>query len=65
MASAMGIAYDAQQKLPSAGGESGVVLVFIPHVCGIAVFSPELGKDGVSVAGADFVHKIAAKYKFK
>lgn len=65
MTSSMGVARDCQQKLPSVGGESGVVLVFIPHVCGIAVFSKEVDAGGLSLAGSEFVRQIAAKYKFK
>lgn len=62
MTSTMGIARDCKQKIPSVSGESGVTLMFVPEVCGIAVFSKEVDDNEVSVVGAEFARQIAAKY---
>lgn len=50
--------------LPAKSGVSGVVYVVIPHVMGIAVFSPPLDSHGNSVRAVEFYKRLLQKYKF-
>lgn len=65
--SALGLGHDQPQKLPSVGGESGLVLIVVPHVVGIAVYSHEISAaaGGCSVVGCEFLKQLSAKYRFK
>ena len=43
-----------QVGLPAKSGVSGVILVVVPNVMGIALFSPPVDKSGNSVKGLHF-----------
>lgn len=49
---------------PSVNGSSGMSIMSIPGVCGIAVLSPALSSDGSSYQGVEFLKQILSKYKF-
>lgn len=50
--------------LPAASGSSGVVLICIPDVMGIAVWSPRIDRNGNSRKGIDFSHKLVERFNF-
>ena len=50
--------------LPAKSGVSGVVLLVIPNVMGIAAWSPPLDKCGNSVRGVQFAEELVARFNF-
>lgn len=50
--------------LPAKSGVSGVVLVVVPNVMGICIWSPPIDSMGNSVRGLDFCHHLVRKYNF-
>ncbi len=48
--------------LPAKSGVSGALLIIVPNVMGIAVWSPRLDKIGNSVRGVEFCKKLVQKY---
>ena len=50
--------------LPAKSGVSGVVILVIPNVMGISIWSPRLDALGNSVRGIDFCSELVKKYNF-
>lgn len=50
--------------LPAKSGVSGAIMVVIPNVMGIALWSPRIDKVGNSVRGLEFCQRLIEKYKF-
>ena len=50
--------------LPAKSGVSGCLLLVIPKVMGICIFSPRLDKNGNSVKGVEFSKKLVEKFPF-
>lgn len=49
-------------SLASHGGEAGGLLVVVPGVCGVAVYSPPLNDEGISTRGVEFTNAFQAKF---
>jgi hypothetical protein len=45
-------------------GVSGIVYVVVPHIMGIAVFSPPLDSHGNSVRGVEFCKRLLKEFKY-
>eukprot|EP01138_Halocafeteria_seosinensis_P013823 gb/GECG01014115.1/.p1 GENE.gb/GECG01014115.1/~~gb/GECG01014115.1/.p1 ORF type:complete len:1394 (+),score=186.92 gb/GECG01014115.1/:1-4182(+) len=50
--------------LPAKSGVAGLVYVVIPHVLGMAVYSPPLDSHGNSVRGVEFCKRLLERYRF-
>jgi glutaminase len=50
--------------LPAKSGVAGGLLIVIPNLMGIAVWSPKLDKNGNTVKGIEFCKKLVEKYNF-
>ncbi|KAI6176120.1 No extended memory [Aphelenchoides bicaudatus] len=50
--------------LPAKSGVSGVMMVVVPNVTGIALFSPRLNKQGNSTRGLAFCHQLIQRFNF-
>lgn len=50
--------------LPATAGESGVMMIVVPDVMGIAIWSPRVDENGLSVKGTDFAHKLTQRFNF-
>jgi glutaminase len=50
--------------LPAKSGVAGLVYVVIPHVMGIAIWSPPLDSHGNSHKAVEFYKRLLSKYKF-
>jgi glutaminase len=50
--------------LPAMSGISGVVMIVVPDVMGIVIWSPRVDKNGVSVKGVDFSRKLVERFNF-
>jgi glutaminase len=50
--------------LPAKSGVSGALMIVVPHVMGIAVWSPRLDALGNSVRGIEFSRMLTEKYNF-
>ena len=50
--------------LQAVSGPSGVVLICVPDVMGIVVWSPRIDKDGNSYKGLDLSHKLVERFNF-
>lgn len=53
-----------QVGLPAKSGVAGLVYVVVPHVMGVATWSPPLDIHGNSVRGVEFFKRLLAKYNF-
>lgn len=49
---------------PAKSGVSGALLIVIPNVMGIAIWSPRLDQHGNSVRGVDFCKKLTERFNF-
>lgn len=49
-------------SLAGHGGEAGGLLVVVPGVCGVAVYSPPLNDEGISTRGVEFTNAFQAKF---
>ena len=49
---------------PAKSGVSGALLIVIPNVMGIAIWSPRLDKHGNSVRGVEFCKKLTEQFNF-
>jgi glutaminase len=50
--------------IPAKSGVSGAILLVVPNVCGMAVWSPRLDELGNSVRGVEFSRRLVSKFKF-
>lgn len=50
--------------LPAKSGVSGVIMVVVPNVMGMAVWSPRLDAHGNSVRGIDFCRELVSTFNF-
>lgn len=50
--------------LPAKSGVSGVVMVIVPNVMGLCIWSPRLESHGNSVRAIDFCQRLVAQYNF-
>lgn len=50
--------------LPAKSGVSGIVMIVVPNVGGLAVFSPRLDDAGNSVRGTRFAQELVARFTF-
>lgn len=50
--------------IPGKSGVSGAILLVIPNLMGIALWSPRLDELGNSVRGIDFCKRLSARFKF-
>jgi glutaminase len=49
--------------LPAKSGVSGCIMVVVPNICGICVYSPRLDKYGNSVRGVKLFNKLVKSYR--
>ncbi len=50
--------------IPAKSGVSGAILLVVPNLCGVAVWSPRLDELGNSVRGVEFSKQLVSKFKF-
>lgn len=50
--------------LPAKSGVSGVILLVIPNVMGICIWSPKIDRNGNSVRGLDFCANLVQRFNF-
>jgi len=48
--------------VPAKSGVSGAILIVIPNLCGIAIYSPPLDKIGNSVRGTKLAEKLIKEF---
>ena len=49
--------------VPAKAGRNGVVMVVIPNVCGIAIYSPRTNQYGISERGIRFCEQLTRRYR--
>jgi glutaminase len=50
--------------LPAVSGISGVVMIVVPDVLGMVIWSPRIDEDGNSLKGLDLSHKLVERFRF-
>lgn len=50
--------------IPAKSGVSGAILLVVPNVCGMAIWSPRLDELGNSVRGVEFSRRLVSRFKF-
>ena len=55
--------WSSQVGLPAKSGVSGLVMVVVPNLCGLCIFSPRLDAMGNSVRGVRFMQKLVQLYQ--
>jgi len=50
--------------IPAKSGVSGAILLVVPNVAGVAVWSPRLDELGNSVRGVEFCRRLVSRFKF-
>lgn len=50
--------------LPAISGTSGAVVIVVPDVMGIAIWSPRIDENGNSIKGIDFSNKLVERFNF-
>eukprot|EP00818_Percolomonas_sp_WS_P007446 CAMPEP_0117454562 /NCGR_PEP_ID=MMETSP0759-20121206/10864_1 /TAXON_ID=63605 /ORGANISM="Percolomonas cosmopolitus, Strain WS" /LENGTH=641 /DNA_ID=CAMNT_0005247751 /DNA_START=2277 /DNA_END=4202 /DNA_ORIENTATION=+ len=53
-----------QIGLPAKSGIAGGMMVVVPNVCGITVYSPKVNEGGHSVRAIDFLKRLVSKFSF-
>jgi hypothetical protein len=51
-------------RMQAKSGVSGIIYVVVPHIMGIAVFSPPLDSHGNSVRGVEFCKRLLREFKY-
>ena len=55
--------WSSQVGLPAKSGVSGLVMVVVPNLCGLCIFSPRLDAMGNSVRGVRFMQRLVQLYQ--
>ena len=55
--------WSSQIGLPAKSGVSGLVMVVVPNLCGLCIFSPRLDSAGNSVRGVRFMQRLVQEYQ--
>mgnify|MGYP000458706242 CR=1 FL=1 len=50
--------------LPAKSGVSGAIMLVVPGVCGMCIWSPRLDKYGNSIKGIEFCKKLVSQFNF-
>jgi len=56
--------YSFSIGLPAVSGTSGTVMIVVPDVMGITIWSPRIDENGNSIKGLDFSHKLTERFNF-
>jgi glutaminase len=50
--------------VPAKSGVSGIIMIVVPNICGICIWSPPLDKLGNSVKGIEFAKRLVERFSF-
>lgn len=50
--------------LPAKSSQSGAMMIVVPNVMGVAIYSPALNEDGLPAKGVDFAHRLVDTFAF-